>query len=79
MIDDQLVVTFERVRDELLNSEVLREPVPQTGAQGDGRDLRERAARTRRRWMVELGVREDIRAGFLRTVWRISMFSFSVY
>lgn len=62
MIDDQVVVTVERLRDELVDlRKSLHGRHREATRQVTAEDLRERAARIAETWMVELGVRDDIR------------------
>src|SRR5713101_5647273 len=63
MIDDQVVVTIERLRDELGElHKALRSRYREATRQVTADDLRERAARCAETWMVDLAVREDIRS-----------------
>ncbi len=62
MIDDQLVVTVERLRDNLVElRKSMRRRYSDPARQVTADDLRESAARAAETWMVDLGVREDIR------------------
>ena len=63
MIDDQLVLRGERLRDavEALRDDLhARYRTPQRPVVS--RDVRENAARLGERWLVEVGAREDVRA-----------------
>jgi len=63
MIDDQLVVTVERLRDNLVElRKSLRRRYRVPARQVTAEDLRECAARAAETWMVDLGVREDVRS-----------------
>ena len=63
MIDDQLVVTVERLRDNLVElRKSLRRRYRDPARQVTAEDLRESAARSAETWMVDLGVRDDIRS-----------------
>lgn len=63
MIDDQIVLTVERLRDDLVElRQELRRRYRDPARQVTAKDLRERATRSAETWMVELGVREDIRS-----------------
>ena len=62
MIDDQVVITVERLRDELAElREALHARYRDSTRQVTAEDLRQHAASIAETWMVELGVREDIR------------------
>ena len=63
MIDDQLVLRIERLRDavEALRDDLhARYRTPQRPVVS--RDVRQNAARLGERWLVEVGAREDVRA-----------------
>lgn len=63
MIDDQTVVTVERLRDNLVDlRKSLRLRYRNPARQVTAEDLRESAARSAETWMVDLGVRDDIRS-----------------
>lgn len=63
MINDQLVLTVERVRDDLVElRKSLRRRYSEPERQVTADDLRKNAARAAETWMVELGAREDIRS-----------------
>lgn len=62
MIDDQVVVTIERLRDELIElRKSLRGKYGAAKRQVTADDLRARAARCAETWMVDLAAREDVR------------------
>jgi hypothetical protein len=63
MIDDQTVLTVERLRDDLVElRKALRQRYHNPSRQVTADDLRARATRCAEAWMVDLGGRQDIRA-----------------
>jgi hypothetical protein len=63
MIDDQVVLSVERLRDELTEfRKALRRRYAEPTRQVTAVDLRESGAKIAETWMVDLGVRGDIRS-----------------
>ncbi len=77
MIDDLLIVTIERLRDDLAALKVtLRERYPNIQRQVIAEDVKSEAARLAETWMVEVAQREEVTENISSSIARTSTSTF---